>query len=53
MLRLVAAVCARSEAPGAEETLTLYRRWLETRDPVAERQLQALGITLAGSEQRH
>lgn len=53
MLRLVAAVCARAEAPGTEETLALYRRWLETRDPVAERQLQALGITLAGSEQRH
>ena len=53
MLRLVAAVCARAEAPDTEETLALYRRWLETRDPVVERQLQALGITLAGSEQRH
>lgn len=53
MLRLVASVCARAEAPDTEETLALYRRWLETRDPVVERQLQALGITLAGSEQRH
>lgn len=53
MLRLVAEVCARAEAPGTEKPLALYRRWLETRDPVVERQLQALGITLAGSEQRH
>lgn len=49
MLELVAGVCERSRPLDDGDILALYRRWLETRDPVTERQLRSLGITLAGS----
>ena len=46
MLDLVAAACSRDAANSDETILTLYGRWLETRDPLAARQLRALGVCL-------
>ncbi|HSG90246.1 MAG TPA: hypothetical protein VLA56_13620 [Pseudomonadales bacterium] len=53
MLELVAGVCAAPEAPGEDDVLSLYQHWLRTRDPVAERRLRGLGITLSEREQTH
>ena len=50
MLALVAQACSRHHALSTEDVLALYQRWMQTRDPVAERQLRALGIELQGSE---
>lgn len=50
MLELVANACSRHQQLGTEEILTLYQRWVQTRDPVIAAQLQALGIELQGSE---
>jgi hypothetical protein len=50
MLELVANACSRTEQPGTEDILALYQRWLRSRDPLAEKQLRALGIALGGSE---
>jgi len=49
MLEMVANACARTQALGTEEVLALYQHWLDSRDPVAEKQLRALGIQLSGS----
>ena len=53
LLELVARATRRTEALGAEEVLGLYQRWLNHRDPEAERQLRALGIALDSAEGRH
>lgn len=53
MLEMVASACARNEALSNEDVLLLYRRWLQTRDPVAARRLTLLGIELSGSERLH
>jgi hypothetical protein len=49
MLEMVENACSRTEAASAEDVLALYQRWLQGRDPVAERQLRAMGIELGGS----
>ena len=51
MLEMVANACSRRHQLSTEEVLALYQRWLNTRDPVIETQLRALGIELAGNEQ--
>jgi hypothetical protein len=51
MLEMVANACSRTQRLTTEEVLTLYQRWLRSRDPVIESQLRALGIELAGSDQ--
>jgi hypothetical protein len=53
MLELVANACARTGKPGADEILALYERWLDQRDPVAKRRLEALGIQLSGPALPH
>lgn len=50
MLEMVANACSKRQRMGTEEILSLYQRWLQNRDPVIARQLQALGIELEGSE---
>ncbi len=50
MLEMVAGACSRAEQPGTADVLALYQRWLNNRDPVAEKQLRALGIALHASE---
>lgn len=50
MLALLSSVCSRSQPVSAADILALYQRWLNTGDPLAERQLRALGIALSGSE---
>ena len=51
MLEMVAGACSRAEEqPGTADVLALYQRWLNNRDPVAEKQLRALGIALHASE---
>jgi hypothetical protein len=51
MLEMVANACSRRHRLTTEEVLVLYQRWLNTRDPVIENQLRALGIELTGSDQ--
>jgi hypothetical protein len=51
MLEMVANACSRGQRLTTEEVLALYQRWLNTRDPVIENQLRALGIELAESDQ--
>jgi hypothetical protein len=53
MLEMVANACSRTQRLTTEEVLSLYQRWLGTRDPVIESQLRALGIELTGNEQLH
>ncbi|MEE4359907.1 MAG: hypothetical protein V2I63_00130 [Pseudomonadales bacterium] len=53
MLEMIATVCARPDEPSDEDVLTLYQRWLETRDPVAERRLRTLGIALSETDTTH
>ena len=53
MLEMVASVCSRSQPVSAEDILALYQRWLDSGDPLAERQLRALGVELSGSERAH
>jgi len=50
MLEMVANACSRKQSMTTDEVLALYQRWLNTRDPVVENQLRALGIDLAESE---
>jgi len=51
MLEMVAGACSRAEEqPGTADVLALYQRWLNNRDPVAAKQLRALGIALHASE---
>ena len=44
MLEMVANACSSTQHLSTEEVLALYQRWLNTRDPVIESQLRALGI---------
>lgn len=46
MLELVAKACSRKHSVSAEDVLALYKRWEETKDPIAASQLRSLGITL-------
>jgi len=50
MLEMVANACSSTQHLSTEEVLALYQRWLNTRDPVIESQLRALGIELAENE---
>ncbi|MCB1670606.1 MAG: hypothetical protein R3F41_07520 [Gammaproteobacteria bacterium] len=50
MLEMVADACARTNAVSAADILALYQRWLDTGDPLAEKQLRSLGIELNGSQ---
>ena len=50
MLEMVANACSSTQNLSTEEVLALYQRWLNTRDPVIENQLRALGIELAENE---
>ena len=50
MLEMVANACSSTQQLSTEEVLALYQRWLNTRDPVIESQLRALGIELAENE---
>lgn len=45
-LDLVAKACAKENVFDAADILELYERWRMTRDPLAEQQLQTLGIVL-------
>jgi hypothetical protein len=51
-LEMVAEVAAPAEADD-EDVLALYQRWLETRDPVAERRLRRQGIALSETDGPH
>jgi hypothetical protein len=51
MLEMVANACSRSQRLGTEEVLALYQRWMQTRDPVIEKQLQAIGIDVSNGSQ--
>lgn len=53
MVGLVANACSRDNPVSHEDILALYQRWLQSRDPLAEQQLRAMGIMLGGAEQRH
>jgi hypothetical protein len=50
MLEMVANACSRKQSLTTEEVLLLYQRWLNTGDPLIEKQLQVLGIELSGNE---
>jgi hypothetical protein len=50
MLEMVANACSREQQLSTEDIVALYERWLNTGDPVAAGQLQALGIDLSSSE---
>ena len=50
MLEMVANACSRKQSLTTEEVLLLYQRWLNTWDPLIEKQLQVLGIELSGNE---
>ncbi|MEM1436551.1 MAG: hypothetical protein AAGG11_21050 [Pseudomonadota bacterium] len=45
LLDLLAEACIGVESRSETDVLALYERWLKTRDPRLERQLQRLGIT--------
>jgi hypothetical protein len=53
MLQLVANACAPDQQLDDEDILALYQRWRATRSPLAQRQLQAMGIHLDGNDQLH
>lgn len=46
LLEMVADACSRVESLTTEEIMRLYQRWTRNHDPIAERQLTALGIDL-------
>ena len=50
ILGLVAEACSRTHPMSNEDILTLYQRWQETGDALAETQLRDLGLALSGSE---
>lgn len=52
MMEMVAGACSRTHPVSNEDILALYQRWLDSGDELAGRQLQALGLVLAGSERR-
>lgn len=47
MLHLVAEACSRQRFFDASDILALYQRWRQSKDPLIERQLQAVGIYIA------
>lgn len=53
ILEMVADPCLRREPLATEDALALYQRWQSTGDVMAQRQLQALGIEIVGSERLH
>jgi len=53
ILELVSDACTRRSAPGAEDVLALYERWLSTGEPLIGSQLAGLGIDLSGSNRWH
>ena len=46
LLRMVAEACSRVDQLSTEEILRIYQRWVRFKDPVAAKQLTALGIDL-------
>jgi len=50
MLEMVANACSRTQRMTTEGVLSLYQRWLTSRDPLIASRLQALGINLQESE---
>jgi hypothetical protein len=50
---MVADPWLRREPLATEDALALYQRWQSTGDVMAQRQLQALGIEIVGSERLH
>ncbi|MFB9886287.1 hypothetical protein [Balneatrix alpica] len=52
-LQLVAQACYQQARVEVEDVLQLYQQWQRSRDPQLARQLQQLGISLEGDEQRH
>ena len=46
ILRLVSEACSKQNHFDAQDILALYHRWQRTSDPIAARQLAAIGITL-------
>lgn len=50
LLELVARACSKQTPFDASDVLGLYQRWRQTGDPLAARQLRALGISLPVDE---
>lgn len=53
LLELLSKACSREATGSDAAVLSLYQRWCATRDPLAKRQLEALGISLGGSSAVH
>ena len=53
MLELVANACTGDQQLADEDILALYERWRTTRNPLAKRQLEAIGINLQEHDQLH
>jgi len=53
MLQLVADACTSNQPLADEDILALYQRWRVTRNPVAQRQLEAMGIHLQEDDRLH
>jgi hypothetical protein len=53
MLELVANACTCDQSLADEDILALYQRWRETRNPLAKRQLEAMGIHPQEQDQLH
>jgi hypothetical protein len=53
MVELVASACAGESPAADEDILALYERWRNTRNPLAKRQLEALGIHMEGDDRLH
>ena len=45
ILEVIAGVCSKSSIVGADDIIQLYQRWLQSKDPIIESQLIAVGIT--------
>lgn len=46
MVELVAEACSKQNFFDASDIFNLYQRWRETRNPLLQRQLEAIGITV-------
>lgn len=53
VLAMIEDACAELRERDDAAVLALYRRWLERRDPLAERQLRRLGIPIGGGDRLH
>jgi len=53
MVELVANACAGEPPAADEDILALYERWRSTRNPLAKRQLETLGIHTDGDDRLH